>query len=848
MTDSRSSKLAATVERLLPPIAPLPAPLERNLEDIGYLTCMSLVLLGNYAQTGHFGGPLAYTPYNVAAHLIGPELGGLRYDYRRPKHPYADKFMLAGGHCIPTCYALWMIMGEALDRKYRATGDRCYYVDPQLAMLPVDALGFRRGAGALKTLLRDAGLEDHPLFAQAKGRGIRALAGHAESTDVTNDVNGGPSGIGIATAAGKAAFWDFIGASDSPKIIAFEGEFAMTEGHAQELKTQALALQVGKRLRILFSDNNSGIDDSLLGGVIAEKYDRYRLIDQWTSYGWNVFALGDGNHYCQVAAALKTMEEWDPKDRRPMIVVGKTIKGYWPGAIEGQIPDFGQQVVGYPSHPYSLKMNSEYFLALARTFERHYGVEFTGIRQGPVTDLRERLIQFKTNMDVALSVLDRNGLGDWLADRLVSIGDMVPDRLPVRIDVKHDPFLDDRLRVANLPVEPQKVKVKNPVSGAEKDVSVALFRKPGEAAGARRGISEIIKWMNYVTENRFITIAADLSESINVEHGSLWGHYDPDTNPCGTRLKAAIQEAGNASTAIGLVGQSASVDPSKFAGVWALSGTYGAFTPLMYTPARVWSQQNQDSKFRMGVLHILTAHSGPETAADARTHFGIFAPQVWKLFPRGHTISLNFWDYNDVAAGYFAAAEIAARDPKVGIIIIEVARPDFAVVDRSRFADPDIKAAAKGFYVIRDFAPGKPKHGYVIAQGSSSTMNLVKELPRLEQAGINVKVISAVSEDLFDRQPEAYRRAVLPPEAHYDLMVVSTGTRRMLPARDVGPLTDEYSLTSDWDNGWRSGGLEPEVIREAHLDPESIFSAIQRFAQEREQRLARQRDMLQALV
>ena len=108
-----------------------------------------------------------------------------------------------------------------------------------------------------------------------------------------------------------------------------------------------------------------------------------------------------------------------------------------------------------------------------------------------------------------------------------------------------------------------------------------------------------------------------------------------------------------------------------------MSGTYGAFTPLMYTPARVWSQQNQDSRFRMGVLHILAAHSGPETAADARTHFGIFATQVWKLFPRGQTIHLNFWDYNDVAPGYFAAAEIAARDPKVGIISIEVARPDF---------------------------------------------------------------------------------------------------------------------------------------------------------------------------
>ena len=136
-------------------------------------------------------------------------------------------------------------------------------------MLPIDALGFRRGAGALKTLLQETGLEDNPLFAQAKGRGIRALSGHAESVDVTNDVNGGPSGVGIATAAGKAAFWDCAGAPESPKIIALEGEFALTEGHAQELKTQALALQVGKRLRVMVSDNNAGIDDCLIGGKLA---------------------------------------------------------------------------------------------------------------------------------------------------------------------------------------------------------------------------------------------------------------------------------------------------------------------------------------------------------------------------------------------------------------------------------------------------------------------------------------------------------------------------------------------------------------------------------------------------
>ena len=244
----------------------------------------------------------------------------------------------------------------------------------------------------------------------------------------------------------------------------------------------------------------------------------------------------------------------------------------------------------------------------------------------------------------------------------------------------------------------------------------------------------------------------------------------------------------------------------------------------------MWSQQNQDSRFRTGVLHILAAHSGPETAADARTHFGIFAPQVWKLFPRGHVINLSFWDYNDVAPGYFAAAAIAAREKKVGIITIEVARPDSPVVDRSTFADPDMRAAAKGLYVIRDFVPGQPTHGYVVAQGSMATFNLVRALPELEGAGVNVKVIAAVSEELFDRQTESYRRAVLPPGAREDLMFVTGGTRRMWPLRNVGARADQFSLTADWDNQWLTGGLEADVIAEARLDSKSILAGVERFA------------------
>ena len=443
----------------------------------------------------------------------------------------------------------------------------------------------------------------------------------------------------------------------------------------------------------------------------SRSIDGYRIEDQWAAYGWNVFTVDNGNDYDQVLGVLKAMEDWDPTDDRPMIVVGNTVKGWWPGAVNGSIAGYGDQIISYASHPYAFPFNGDYFQALASTFEQRFGMEFEGIRSGnAATDTRERLLEFKRNIDVAMSVLDQDGLGDWLADRLVEIGDSIDDSLPLRIDRDVDPFQDSRLAVSNLPTEAQTVSVKNHVSGEVKDVSIKLFEEPGNVRGTRRAISEIAKYMNYVTDNRLVIVAADLAESINVEPGGLWGHYDPVHNPTGTRLESGDSGGGNVSTAVGFVGQSVSLDPDKHVGVWALSGSYGAFTPLMYLPSRVWSQQNQDSPFRVGVLNVLAGHSGPETAADARTHFGIFAPQVWKLFPRGQVITLSFWDYNDVAPGYFAAAEIAARDPKVGVLVLEVARPDFPVADRSTFADTDLMAAAKGFYVIRDsmtISPGK---------------------------------------------------------------------------------------------------------------------------------------------
>ena len=75
------------------------------------------------------------------------------------------------------------------------------------------------------------------------------------------------------------------------------------------------------------------------------------------SWGWNVFTVEDGSDFDQILAAFKTMEEWPADDRRPMILVGPTTKGWWPTVQDGKVSG-QEQLTSYPSHPYAFKMRA----------------------------------------------------------------------------------------------------------------------------------------------------------------------------------------------------------------------------------------------------------------------------------------------------------------------------------------------------------------------------------------------------------------------------------------------------------------------------------------------------------
>jgi transketolase len=228
-------------------------------------------------------------------------------------------------------------------------------------------------------------------------------------------------------------------------------------------------------------------------------------------------------------------------------------------------------------------------------------------------------------------------------------------------------------------------------------------------------------------------------------------------------------------------------------------------------------------------------HSGPETAEDSRTHFGIFAPGVTQLFPKGQVINLVPWEHNEVAPLLAAALQTDAP-----IVAIHLTRPPVEIPDRAALGVPSHLEAARGAYVLRPHDSRRPKEGTLIVQGTSTTESVFQLLPRLAEPGApNVKLVAAPSHELFLRQGEAYRSSVLPQDDWLDSTVITNGARRLMHDWLPHKVAEEYALGSDWDDRWRTGGNVEELKREARIDPDSVWDGIVRFAAERDSRRER---------
>ena len=102
------------------------------------------------------------------------------------------------------------------------------------------------------------------------------------------------------------------------------------------------------------------------------------------------------------------------------------------------------------------------------------------------------------------------------------------------------------------------------------------------------------------------------------------------------------EEFANAGIMAGVSSVNFSKQPfEKYNGFFGASSTYAAFSYLEYGALRLFSQMTQDCQIKHGKTLYIAGHSGIETAEDSRTHFGVFAPGVSQLFPKGQVINLH---------------------------------------------------------------------------------------------------------------------------------------------------------------------------------------------------------------
>jgi len=779
------------------------------------VTDQAIDLMLNLRQSGHPGGSRSKVHLLLATLLSG----ALRWDIRDPGRRFADRFVLAAGHTTPLLYATLAVLAEAMRVMAARTGKADYRIPPNHAVVGEDLLRFRRRGG---------------------------LPGHAEMSGKTHFVkyNTGPSGHGLPAAVGIALALTRAGLGQV-RVFVLEGEGGLTPGATQEAKNCAWGLGLAN-LHLLIDWNDYGIDPQRVSQVIPGTPREW-----FAPHGWRVTEVADGSDWAAVTTGLADLVAGPGAGLAPAVLYALSRKGR--GYLKYDAPSHGS-----PHAP----MNCDLFWETKRPFMERYGVRFEGFGQPAPEAPEAREAQTRVNLERAFSVLrDDPRAAAVIADRLLELAALVPEhpegfRLgPPRRAAAVEPRAEVRPAAAAGP--PPAAVAPAGVTPPCEDASLwdpatypaDLWAAPGTRIANKEALG---RWGGFINDTcrarygrpLFLACSADLAQSTSIAgFAGSWGWFDRRENPEGVLLPQEITEFTNASLMAGAAATNLAADPwQRFDGFYGACSTYGAFSYLKYGPLRLFSQLAQDSRLKVGKVLWVVGHSGPETADDSRTHFGIFAPGVTQLFPRGSVIDLHPWEYNEVPAVLAAAFRQDAP-----IIALHLTRPPVEIPDRAALGIPSHLKAARGAYVLRPHRADLPPAGTVIVQGTSTTAGILQILPELDRRGLNVKIVAAISPELFAAQPVEYRDGVLSEADRWDAMAVTNRALRLIRDWIATDLAQGYSLASDWDDRWRTGGTIDEVLEEAHLTPDWILGGIERFVRERPIRLDRMRGLLERL-
>lgn len=191
-------------------------------------------------------------------------------------------------------------------------------------------------------------------------------------------------------------------------------------------------------------------------------------------------------------------------------------------------------------------------------------------------------------------------------------------------------------------------------------------------------------------------------------------------------------------------GMGATVNGMSVSRLRAFGATFFNFTDYMRASMRLAALMQTPSIF-------IFTHDSIGLGEDGPTHQPI--EQLAGLRAMPNMLILRPADANEVLEAYKIIVPL--RHNPVSLVLTRQAIPTF---DRTKYAPAS--GVAKGAYVLADAPGGKPD---VILMATGSEVHLcVEAYEKLKAEGINARVVSMPSWEIFERQDAAYKQSVFP--------------------------------------------------------------------------------------
>ncbi|MCJ7808081.1 MAG: transketolase [Dehalococcoidia bacterium] len=260
-----------------------------------------------------------------------------------------------------------------------------------------------------------------------------------------------------------------------------------------------------------------------------------------------------------------------------------------------------------------------------------------------------------------------------------------------------------------------------------------LFKTTGKPISTREASGKV---MNTIVEkvHAFTGGSADLAPSTRTtlkDHGN-YGFEEY----CGHNMHFGVREHAMGAIANGM---------SLHGGVIPYTGTFLIFYDYMRPPVRLAALMG------IRVIYIFT-HDSVGMGEDGPTHQPI--EQLMGLREVPNLVTIRPADATETVEAWKLAIE-----RRYGPTAIVLSRQDLPILDRTELTPAS--GVQRGGYILWE-AEASPE---IIIIGTGSEVHIALEAGKLLQdKGINASVISLPSWELFDAQPDDYRKEVLPPE------------------------------------------------------------------------------------